>query len=86
MAKTVGFPTAIAAKMILDGNQLFWYGYKIYYILILAISNIEYNEFLFAGEIQERGCILPFATEIYLPILQRLRAEGIQSTETSKIT
>ncbi|KAJ8920057.1 hypothetical protein NQ315_011711 [Exocentrus adspersus] len=55
MAKTVGYPTAIAAKMILD------------------------------GEIQERGCILPFATEIYRPILQRLRAEGIQSLESSKI-
>lgn len=54
MAKTVGYPAAIATKMILD------------------------------GEIQERGCILPFATEIYRPILQRLRAEGLYSTETSK--
>ncbi|KAG5898781.1 hypothetical protein JTB14_010991 [Gonioctena quinquepunctata] len=54
MAKTVGYPAAIATKMILD------------------------------GEIQERGCILPFAPEIYRPMLQRLRAEGFNSTETSK--
>ncbi|CAH1102551.1 unnamed protein product [Psylliodes chrysocephalus] len=54
MAKTVGYPTAIATKMVLD------------------------------GEIQERGCILPFAREVYRPILQRLRAEGLTSTETSK--
>ncbi|XP_076266070.1 lysine ketoglutarate reductase/saccharopine dehydrogenase isoform X2 [Rhynchophorus ferrugineus] len=54
MAKTVGYPAAIATKMILD------------------------------GEIQERGSILPFAPEIYRPILQRLRAEGLNSTETSK--
>ncbi|XP_050499676.1 alpha-aminoadipic semialdehyde synthase, mitochondrial [Diabrotica virgifera virgifera] len=54
MAKTVGYPTAIATKMILD------------------------------GEIQERGCLLPFAQEIYRPMLQRLRAEGLTATETSK--
>lgn len=54
MAKTVGYPAAIATKMILD------------------------------GEIQERGVILPFASEIYAPILSRLRVEGLNSTETSK--
>nr|XP_023029105.1 alpha-aminoadipic semialdehyde synthase, mitochondrial isoform X2 [Leptinotarsa decemlineata] len=54
MAKTVGYPAAIAAKMILD------------------------------GEIQERGCILPFAPEIYRTMLQRLRMEGFNSSETSK--
>lgn len=54
MAITVGFPAAIAAKMILD------------------------------GEIQQRGCILPFTSDIFRPMLQRLRAEGIQATETSK--
>lgn len=54
MAKTVGYPAAIATKMILD------------------------------GEIQERGSILPFAPEIYRPMLQRLRSEGLHSTETSK--
>lgn len=54
MAKTVGFPAAIATKMILD------------------------------GEIQEKGVILPFAAEIYRPILSRLRNEGLHATETSK--
>ncbi|KAB0795235.1 hypothetical protein PPYR_12074 [Photinus pyralis] len=54
MAKTVGYPAAVATKMVLD------------------------------GEIQERGVILPFAPEVYRPILSRLRAEGLNSTETSK--
>lgn len=54
MALTVGFPTAIAAKMILD------------------------------GEIQERGVILPFAQDVYMPLLSRVRAEGLVSNHTSK--
>ncbi|XP_063698348.1 alpha-aminoadipic semialdehyde synthase, mitochondrial [Culicoides brevitarsis] len=54
MAVTVGFPAAIATKMILD------------------------------GEIQQRGVVLPFAQDIYRPMLSRLRQEGIISTETSK--
>lgn len=54
MARTVGFPAAIAAKMILD------------------------------GEVQQRGVVLPFAQDIYRPMLYRLRQEGITATETSK--
>ncbi|KMQ95024.1 alpha-aminoadipic semialdehyde mitochondrial [Lasius niger] len=54
MARTVGYPTAIAVKMILD------------------------------GEIQQRGMVLPFTPDIYRPILNRLRAEGVESFETSK--
>ncbi|KAG8524529.1 Alpha-aminoadipic semialdehyde synthase, mitochondrial, partial [Galemys pyrenaicus] len=47
MAKTVGFPTAMAAKMLLD------------------------------GEIRAKGLIGPFSKEIYRPILERIKAEGI---------
>ncbi|XP_076246525.1 lysine ketoglutarate reductase/saccharopine dehydrogenase [Calliopsis andreniformis] len=54
MARTVGYPTAIAVKMILD------------------------------GEIQQRGVVLPFAAEVYRPILNRLKAEGMEFIETSK--
>ncbi|XP_021922979.1 alpha-aminoadipic semialdehyde synthase, mitochondrial isoform X2 [Zootermopsis nevadensis] len=54
MAKAVGFPAAIASKMILD------------------------------GEIQEKGCILPFTPDIYRPILSRLRSEGLRATEQSR--
>lgn len=36
------------------------------------------------GEIQERGVVLPFTPDIYRPMLQRLRAEGLTATETSK--
>lgn len=54
MSLTVGFPTAIAAKMILD------------------------------GEIQERGVVLPFAQDVYMPLLSRVRAEGLVSNHTSR--
>lgn len=36
------------------------------------------------GEIQERGVVLPFTRDIYRPMLQRLRAEGLTASETSK--
>lgn len=55
MALTVGYPTAIATKMLLD------------------------------GEIQERGVILPFASDVFMPMLSRLRSEGFTSTYSSRI-
>ncbi|XP_070279903.1 alpha-aminoadipic semialdehyde synthase, mitochondrial isoform X2 [Myotis yumanensis] len=55
MAKTVGFPTAMAAKMLLD------------------------------GEIHAKGLIGPFSKEIYGPILERIKAEGIIYTTQSTI-
>ncbi|XP_043271750.1 alpha-aminoadipic semialdehyde synthase, mitochondrial isoform X2 [Venturia canescens] len=36
------------------------------------------------GEIQQRGMVLPFTPDIYRPMLNRLRLEGLQSFETSK--
>uniref|UniRef100_A0A023GM86 Putative lysine-ketoglutarate reductase/saccharopine dehydrogenase n=1 Tax=Amblyomma triste TaxID=251400 RepID=A0A023GM86_AMBTT len=53
MAKTVGYPAAIAAKMVLQ------------------------------GEIQAKGMVLPFAQEIYGPMLQRLKNEGIRCSEAT---
>uniref|UniRef100_A0A8C4UJ94 Aminoadipate-semialdehyde synthase n=1 Tax=Falco tinnunculus TaxID=100819 RepID=A0A8C4UJ94_FALTI len=47
MAKTVGYPTAIAAKMVLD------------------------------GEIDTKGMVIPLTKNVYRPILERVRAEGI---------
>ncbi|KAJ6656201.1 hypothetical protein lerEdw1_004032 [Lerista edwardsae] len=47
MAKTVGYPTAVAAKMVLD------------------------------GEINTKGMVIPLTKNIYGPILDRVRAEGI---------
>lgn len=55
MALTVGYPAAIATKMLLD------------------------------GEIQERGVILPFAPDVFIPMLSRLRAEGFTSSYSSRI-
>ncbi|KAM5255214.1 alpha-aminoadipic semialdehyde synthase, mitochondrial [Ctenodactylus gundi] len=55
MAKTVGLPTAMAAKMLLD------------------------------GEIEAKGLMGPFSKEIYGPILERIKAEGIVYTTQSKI-
>lgn len=37
------------------------------------------------GEIQERGVILPFAPDVFMPMLSRLRSEGLTSSHTSKI-
>ncbi|XP_049627047.1 alpha-aminoadipic semialdehyde synthase, mitochondrial [Suncus etruscus] len=56
MAKTVGLPTAMAAKMLLD------------------------------GEIQAKGLLGPFTKEIYGPILERIKAEGIIYNTQSTIT
>lgn len=53
MAKTVGYPAAIATQMVLD------------------------------GEIQGRGMVLPFTRDIYLPMISRLRNEGVTATEKS---
>jgi len=53
MAKTVGYPCAIATKMVLD------------------------------GEIQKKGAVLPFSQDIYRPMLQRLKTEGITADEKS---
>uniref|UniRef100_A0A2K5F5X5 Alpha-aminoadipic semialdehyde synthase, mitochondrial n=1 Tax=Aotus nancymaae TaxID=37293 RepID=A0A2K5F5X5_AOTNA len=55
MAKTVGLPTAMAAKMLLD------------------------------GEIGAKGLMGPFSKEIYRPILERIKAEGIIYTTQSTI-
>ncbi|XP_013013838.1 alpha-aminoadipic semialdehyde synthase, mitochondrial isoform X1 [Cavia porcellus] len=55
MAKTVGLPTAMAAKMLLD------------------------------GEIEAKGLMGPFSKEIYGPILEKIRQEGILYTTQSTI-
>ncbi|XP_038174421.1 alpha-aminoadipic semialdehyde synthase, mitochondrial isoform X2 [Arvicola amphibius] len=55
MAKTVGLPTAMAAKMLLD------------------------------GEIKAKGLLGPFTKEIYGPILERIKAEGIVFNTQSTI-
>nr|XP_028601694.1 alpha-aminoadipic semialdehyde synthase, mitochondrial [Podarcis muralis] len=55
MAKTVGYPTAIAAKMVLD------------------------------GEIDSKGMVIPLTKNIYGPILERVRAEGITYSTQSVI-
>lgn len=53
MAQTVGYPCAIATRMVLD------------------------------KEIQRKGMVLPFTKEIYKPMLDRLKSEGIRGTERS---
>ncbi|XP_045876597.1 alpha-aminoadipic semialdehyde synthase, mitochondrial isoform X2 [Meles meles] len=55
MAKTVGLPTAMAAKMLLD------------------------------GEIKAKGLMGPFSKDIYGPILERIKAEGIIYTTQSTV-
>ncbi|XP_030856176.1 alpha-aminoadipic semialdehyde synthase, mitochondrial [Strongylocentrotus purpuratus] len=53
MAMTVGYPVAIAAKMVLE------------------------------GEIQTKGIVLPLSKDVYKPILNRLKAEGIRASTRS---
>uniref|UniRef100_A0A8D0GQF9 Alpha-aminoadipic semialdehyde synthase, mitochondrial n=1 Tax=Sphenodon punctatus TaxID=8508 RepID=A0A8D0GQF9_SPHPU len=55
MAKTVGYPTAIAARMVLD------------------------------GEINTKGMVIPLTKNIYGPILERIRSEGISYRTESVI-
>ncbi|XP_057693501.1 alpha-aminoadipic semialdehyde synthase, mitochondrial-like [Corythoichthys intestinalis] len=55
MAKTIGYPVAIAARMLLD------------------------------GEICTKGVLLPISKEIYVPILKRLKDEGMNITTTSTL-
>ncbi|KAJ7405060.1 Alpha-aminoadipic semialdehyde synthase, mitochondrial [Pitangus sulphuratus] len=55
MAKTVGYPAAIAAKMVLD------------------------------GEITAKGMVIPLTKNVYGPILERVRAEGIVYSTRSVI-
>ncbi|NWZ61436.1 AASS protein, partial [Acrocephalus arundinaceus] len=55
MAKTVGYPAAIAAKMVLD------------------------------GEITTKGMVIPLTKNVYGPILERVRAEGIMYSTRSII-
>jgi alpha-aminoadipic semialdehyde synthase len=73
MSKTVGYPAAIAAKMVLDG--------ELFSINFLKFQVLKSRHF--AGEIQTRGNVLPFSSDIYLPMLSRLKLEGIQATEQS---
>uniref|UniRef100_A0A0V0J3K5 Alpha-aminoadipic semialdehyde synthase n=1 Tax=Schistocephalus solidus TaxID=70667 RepID=A0A0V0J3K5_SCHSO len=35
------------------------------------------------GEVKQKGFVLPFAPELYKPILERLKKEGIEATETT---
>ncbi|VDN15775.1 unnamed protein product [Dibothriocephalus latus] len=35
------------------------------------------------GEIKQKGFVLPFAPEVYKPILERLKKEGIEASETT---
>ena len=69
MAKTVGYPAAIATKMVLDGE-------------IQKVVGSIYNPHNIIN-IYQAGMVLPFSQDIYKPILTRLKAEGISAIEKS---
>ena len=71
MAKTVGYPAAIATKMVLDGEiqKVMWSMYNPHNIINFIIY--------------QAGMVLPFSQDIYKPILTRLKAEGISAIEKS---
>ena len=71
MAKTVGYPAAIATKMVLDGE-------------IQKVVGSMYNPNIIINIIiYQAGMVLPFSQDIYKPILTRLKAEGISAIEKS---
>ena len=71
MAKTVGYPAAIASKMVLDGE-------------IQKVVGSMYNPHIIINIIiYQAGMVLPFSQDIYKPILTRLKAEGISAIEKS---
>lgn len=82
MARTVGYSTAIAVEMILDG--IFFSFFNRLNVFKLKLDKLFIFHFMLIGEIQKRGVILPFTPDIYRPILNRLKAEGIEFFETSK--
>jgi len=60
MDKTVGYPTAIAAKMILEG---IWYYYYF----------MHNTPLVYTGRIQRKGIVFPLTKDIYEPILKELK-------------
>ena len=70
MAKTVGYPAAIATKMVLDG--------EIQKVVWKCTPHNIINIIIY-----QAGMVLPFSQDIYKPILTRLKAEGISAIEKS---
>ncbi len=68
MAQTVGKPTAIAAKMILNGENIHRDGVSIIIIVFIA------------GEIKKHGIVTPISEDVYKPILRALKREGIEAS------
>lgn len=75
MAKTVGLPCAIAAKMVLESKET-----AIYLKIDLSLFKKNY----IVEEIQTPGMVLPLSRDIYKPMLNRLNAEGLTWTDTTK--
>ena len=71
MAKTVGYPCAIATKMVLDG--------EIQKRGMVTRQEKTLNIFVLSNISQ----VLPFSQDIYKPMLTRLKSEGISATEKS---
>ena len=59
----------------LPNKKQFFYTYfsSLHFAIILI---------LFAGEIQEKGLLVPLTSDIYRPILKRLKKENIEAVET----
>lgn len=90
MARTVGIPAAIATNMLLKGKRV---GYNNIHTGILNKFLVDirvvhfylylYLHVIFAGEIQQKGMVLPLTPDIYRPMLSRLRLEGLKAAESS---
>jgi len=62
MARGVGFPAAIAAKLVLEGGN-----HTVKCIAYVCCV-------LFTGKIKRKGIVLPLTKDVYEPILQELKS------------
>lgn len=87
MAKTVGYPAAIAAAMVLNGQcssqlltPLHCCGSSELWGVDLCALCVP-----LAGEISTKGLVVPMTKDIYSPVLARLKEEGLHFTTKSTL-
>lgn len=79
MARTVGYPAAIAARMLLDGQRLPGAPPR----SSPPNPNLAFGSL--PGEIRTKGLVVPMTREIYGPVLTRLKDEGLYFSSTSTL-
>lgn len=79
MAKTVGYPAAIAAHMVLNGQYCFTY------MVLIEVCHFL-SKCSTSGELSTKGLVVPMMKSIYSPVLKRLQEEGLQYVTKSTVS